>query len=186
MKRSQNGFTLVELLIALGVMAVFSLLAYRGLDSVMRLHQGASAHEQQAQAIDRGITQLEADLRQAVKVTLIAPLQDGQPRLQVQRRIEGDAGNELALVEWTFDASSLQRRTTLRSGVQVATLLTQVTQPAWLIVNSGALSDIDFWRVASMAELTAQPNQLLAVPRGLGLRLSVAGKSLEKVFLVGR
>ncbi len=185
--KTQRGFTLIELLIALGVMAVFALLAYRGLDSVLRLHQGAYAHEQQAQAIDRAITQLEADVRLASSVKLLAPLQDGAAlRLQIMRRIEGSTGSELARVEWVFEGSVLQRRAALLGGVQTAELLTQVSDPTWLSFTASAGGAAVVWRPILLAEILAQPSKALDVQRGMGLRLTVAGKPLEKVFLVGR
>ncbi len=197
--KPQRGFTLIELLIALGVMAVFALLAYRGLDSVLRLHQGAYAHEQQAQAIDRVITQLEADVRQASAVAVIAPGQAGGAlRLQLKRRIDSAAGSELATVEWLIENAVLLRRTTLAAGDQSAELLSQVTASAWLTLASpSATPNIPpntapagtagvQWQPIALEQVLVQPNKRLALQRGLGLRLTVAGKSLEKLFLVGR
>jgi type II secretion system protein J len=187
MKHPQRGFTLIELLIALAVMAIFALLAYRGLDSVLRLHQGAYAHEQHAQAIDRSITQLEADLRQASKVTVLAPTTDGaSPRLQIRRRVEGSVTSELATVEWMQTGSTLLRRTTLGSDIQSAELLQQISELTWLTFNMSANNIAGKWQMIQVAEIAAQPTKSLAITRGFGLRLSVAGKPLEKVFLVGR
>jgi general secretion pathway protein J len=187
MKRTQSGFTLIELIIALGVMAIFALLAYRGLDSVLRLHQGAYAHEQQAQAIDRVITQLEADLRQASKVTVLAPEKDGAAsRLQIFRRIEGVATSELAAVVWVLEGSTLLRRTALVSGDQSAELLTQVGELSWLTYGTDSSNAALTWRAIAVPEIIAQATKTLAISRGFGVRLTVAGKPLEKVFLVGR
>jgi general secretion pathway protein J len=176
---AQRGFTLIELLIALGIMAVFALMAYRGLDSVMRLHNGAQTHEQQTQAIDRVITQLEADLRQASSVSVL-PAQDGAStlRLRVSRRV----GNELASVDWLLADNTLERRTATVSGaqnIQTAALLRGVTALDWLRY------DVQ-WQAINTAQVLAQPNQQLPVQRGVGLRLTVAGQALEKLFLVGR
>jgi general secretion pathway protein J len=177
---AQSGFTLIELLIALGIMAVFALLAYRGLDSVLRLHSGAQTHEQQTQAIDRVITQLEADLRQASSVSVLPPLDGASTlRLRVSRRV----GNELASVDWLLSDSTLERRTsTIASGaqnIQTAALLRGVTALDWLRY------DVQ-WQAVNTAQVLAQPNQQLPVQRGAGLRLTVAGQALEKLFLVGR
>lgn len=199
LKRREQGFTLIELLIALGVMAVFALLAYRGLDSVLRLHQGAATHEAQAQAVDRVITQLEADLRQASSARIVAPMQtDGAARLQLQRRMEGAASGELATVEWVLTGNTLTRVARLSTGVQTAELLspaaasnsvatasTPVTALSWLSFSLSANGTAQ-WMPIDPAVVLAQSNQSLAVQRGLGLRLTVAGKPLEKLFLLGR
>ncbi len=174
----QRGFTLIELLIALGIMAVFALLAYRGLDSVLRLHSGAQAHEQQVQAIDRVITQLEADLRQASSVTVLPQLEGATAlRLRISRRV----GSELASVDWVLidKDNALERRTTLASGVQNAPLLRGVSNIDWLRY------DVQ-WQAINTAQIMAQPNQLLPVQRGVGLRITLAGQVVEKLFLVGR
>ncbi len=187
MKRTQGGFTLIELLIALGVMAVFSLLAYRGLDSVLRLHQGAYAHEQQAQAIDRVITQLEADLRQASKVTVLTSTQDGAAlRLNIVRRVEASVSSEIAAVEWSLESGTLRRQTTLASGVQTASLLTPVSDVAWLAFSADGSNATPTWHPINAAQLAAQTTSSLDITRSLGVRLTVAGKPLEKLFLVGR
>lgn len=174
----QRGFTLIELLIALGIMAVFALLAYRGLDSVLRLHSGAQVHEQQVQAIDRVITQLEADLRQASSVTVLPPLEGATAlRLRVSRRV----GSELASVDWVLidKDNALERRTALASGVQTAPLLRSVSTADWLRYDAQ-------WQAINTAQVMAQPNQQLPVQRGVGLRMTVAGQVVEKLFLVGR
>ncbi len=192
MLRRLSGFTLIELLIALGVMAVFSLMAYRGLDSVLRLHQGAHAHELQAQSIDRVLTQLEADLRQASRVQMIlasaAPdsaLSAGTTvatnpaaqslHLQLSRRI----GNERASVEWFSDQGVLIRRTQLATGVQQAAMLEGVDSVTWLMFDAS-------WQAIAAPTLLAQPNRSLVLNRAAGVRLSVLGKTIEKQFLMGR
>lgn len=59
------GFTLPELLVAVALLAIVSLLAYRGLDgvqrSVLRAEQGANHWRELARGVDR----LAAELRQA-------------------------------------------------------------------------------------------------------------------------
>jgi prepilin-type N-terminal cleavage/methylation domain-containing protein len=185
--RTQRGFTLIELLIALGVMAVFALMAYRGLDSVMRLHQGAYEHEKQAQAIDRVITQLEADVRQASSVQIAAPAQEGAaPSLKLTRRVDTESGSELAQVSWRFEQGVLLRQMALASGVQTAPLLTQVSAPAWLTYSTASTSGAVVWQAIESAQVTAQASKTIDLQKGLGLRLTVAGKSIEKLFLLGR
>lgn len=190
-KMRQQGFTLIELLIALGVMAVFALLAYRGLDSVLRLQSGAQAHEAHAQAIDRVITQLEADLRQASSVLILAGLQGSADvgntgnnandvsalRLRVLRRVESTPSE----IDWILDKGVLTRvvASNLNTSVQTAALLAQVSNLEWQYFDSQ-------WRAVTLAQILAQPNQQWVLKRGAGLRLTVKGQTLTKLFLVGR
>jgi prepilin-type N-terminal cleavage/methylation domain-containing protein len=209
-----QGFTLIELLLALGLMAILALLAYRGLDSVLRLHQGAYTHQQQAQAIDRTLTQLEADARQANSVTLLAPanttisgVSNTGLRLQIKRRIE----NEPVILEWSLENNHLLRRANSENNVTDVTVNTTASiisntssvsavKTAKPIQTADLLESIDTiewlewniekstWNVVDLTrmQIQAQPNKQFPLINGLGLRLTIAGKTLEKHFLIGR
>jgi prepilin-type N-terminal cleavage/methylation domain-containing protein len=198
-----QGFTLIELLLALGLMAILALLAYRGLDSVLRLHQGAYTHQQQAQAIDRTLTQLEADARQASSVVLLSStatpasgISNAGLHLQIKRRI----GNESVIIEWTLENKHLLRRTNaeakpnapivnpaVSTTVQTADLLGSIDTIEWLEWNI----ENSIWNVVPLTkvQIQAQPNEQkgqLPLTNALGLRLTITGKTLEKHFLIGR
>src|SRR5512144_3334387 len=60
------GFTLIEVLIALAIMAMLSLLGYRALAALTDSEAQLSAEAQRWRAIDALFARLEADLREAV------------------------------------------------------------------------------------------------------------------------
>jgi general secretion pathway protein J len=99
------GFTLIEVLVALVVMAILASLAWQGLDGVLRARDGSR------EAIDRTVrlatvlTQWEQDL-QAVFDTEVVPAIafDGQT-LRLTRRTAGG----VALVAWSVRAGRWQR-----------------------------------------------------------------------------
>lgn len=69
----QAGFTLIEVMIAILLMAVVSLIAWRGLDSVSRADRHVREASEDQQAILRVFQQLERDLalRATVELSLI-------------------------------------------------------------------------------------------------------------------
>lgn len=60
--RSSTGFTLVELLVALMVMAVLSLMAWRGLDGMARARDVTQSRADTVQALQSGLAQWGTDL----------------------------------------------------------------------------------------------------------------------------
>ena len=63
LKRRQQGFTLIEVLVALVLMAVVSLVSWRGLDSVVRIREHVERDAQRDAAILRVMGQLERDVQ---------------------------------------------------------------------------------------------------------------------------
>ena len=62
MNPSQQGFTLIEVMVAIMLMAVVSLIAWRGLDSVTRADQHLQASTEQTEALLRALNQLQRDV----------------------------------------------------------------------------------------------------------------------------
>lgn len=62
MKRRQQGFTLIEVMVAIMLMAVVSLIAWRGLDSVTRADTHLKASTEQTEELLRSLNQLERDV----------------------------------------------------------------------------------------------------------------------------
>jgi general secretion pathway protein J len=77
----QRGFTLLELVIALAIFAVLGLASWGLFDSVVRVQQGATAHERELRSLQRAVAVIERDLLHvtAQPMVLAAPL------LQFQR-----------------------------------------------------------------------------------------------------
>ena len=66
----QSGFTLLELLIAVGLMAVLAVMCWRGLDSVLRSRDGINSASDELRALTVAYTQMEDDLRRSWTVRL--------------------------------------------------------------------------------------------------------------------
>jgi general secretion pathway protein J len=71
--KRQQGFTLIEVMIAILLMAVVSLIAWRGLDSVSRADRHVRQASEDNQAVLRVFQQLERDLALRATVELVEP-----------------------------------------------------------------------------------------------------------------
>ncbi len=194
----QHGFTLIELLLALGIMAIFALLAYRGLDSVLRLHQNAYDRQQYTQAIDRTLTQLDIDLRQASDATLIG-IKDSNPNAGIALRIKRRVTNQVVIVQWFLDDRQLIRTVNIAknkdspSTIQTAVMLKNVDTLDWLtshtVVPEGSTTNeaIREWKTLSNEIKSQRLSGLIEqLYEELGIALTISGKTLDKYFLIGR
>ena len=84
MNRSQQGFILIEVMVAIMLMAVVSLIAWRGLDSVTRADQHLQASSEQTEVLLRALNQMQRDISLRASVELVATdmAQDQTPKTE--------------------------------------------------------------------------------------------------------
>ena len=71
-RRCARGFTLIELMVALMVMAVLSLMAWRGLDGMARAREVTQTRADTLQALQSGLAQWGSDLDALADVSVFA------------------------------------------------------------------------------------------------------------------
>lgn len=77
----QNGFTLLELVIAMAIFALLGLASWKLFDAVVRVQQGTGAHEREFKRLQRAVAMIERDvLHVTPRGTVLS-----QGVLQVQR-----------------------------------------------------------------------------------------------------
>lgn len=113
--KQQTGFTLLEVLVALGIVAVISILSWQGLEEVLRSANRVTEVDEQVQTVSAVFSQFEKDL-DALELTLDAPTPESDfvevtgngILLQfTQRNTSEPAYRER--VEWVLDGTNLVR-----------------------------------------------------------------------------
>jgi general secretion pathway protein J len=103
--KPQRGFTLVEVLVALVLMAIMSGFAWRALDGVLRSRQASREAIETTSRLATVLTQWEQDLQAVHDTGLVPPLAfDGQT-LRLTRRVD----DGVALVTWAVRGGLWQR-----------------------------------------------------------------------------
>jgi general secretion pathway protein J len=104
-RRLASGFTLIEVLVALLIMAVLATLAWQGLDGILRGRDGSRASLDRSVRLATVLAQWEQDLLAVTDTQLVPPLSfDGQT-LRLTRRGEGG----VTLVAWSVRGGLWQR-----------------------------------------------------------------------------
>ncbi len=183
-----RGFTLIEVLVAIVVMAIMSLMAWQGVDGIVRARDSNQTRLEQTLRMETVIAQWEQDLASLQESTAVPALTcDGQT-LRLTRRAEGG----LQVVAWSLrpdNSNSIWQRW---AGPAVTT--TTALQESWLRTQQfqgnetgqlRALSGLDNWQVyffqgnawancQSSGDTAASGVQRLVLPSGVRLVLAFA------------
>lgn len=93
--RPAAGFTLIEMLVAIALLAVVAVLSYRGLDEILRARESLTSHMTSERALSQLFAQINVDLRNAALDDEVGqpPVRVGGGVLQIVRRmrLEGAA-----------------------------------------------------------------------------------------------
>ena len=111
--RRPSGFTLIEVLVALTIMAVMAMLTWRGIDGMARAQESTRRYTDDVLALQAGLSQWRADL----DAMMVWPVTDGSPPyqtsasqrslswdgrlLRITRTSAGEPAGGLRVVAWT-------------------------------------------------------------------------------------
>ena len=104
-RAGSRGFTLVEVLVALALMAAMATIAWRGIDGMLRSREISQQRLQGTERLQTTLAQWETDLRQLQDSSQVNPLAfDGASLLLTRRQRDG-----LQVVMWSLRNGRLQR-----------------------------------------------------------------------------
>ncbi len=201
-RRRPAGFTLVEVLVALAIMAVLAGLAWRGLDGMMRARDAGRTAIERTARLNTILAQWQQDLGAVFDSAVVPALTfDGQT-LRVTRTVDGG----VALVAWSLRGEQWQRWTsppvTRTADLQEAWLRSQQllgNEPGqvkllegvseWQVYFfrgntwSNAQSTGDLAQAPAGAASAAAPRE--ALPQGVRLVLGLPGGALTRDIALG-
>jgi general secretion pathway protein J len=100
-KRSAGGLTLVELLVAIGILAVLALLGWRGIDGLLRTQQAVRERMDQVSVLQTGLAQWSADLEAMIELKPLPALDFDGRVLRLVRVDTALPGQPLRVVGWS-------------------------------------------------------------------------------------
>ena len=108
-KAHQHGFTLVELMVAIVVMALLALLSWRGLDGMTRVQSQTQTHTDSVLALQAGLSQWQTDLDAINEQTNVPGVQgldyDGQvlrlTRSYAEKTEKTGQADSIRVVAWS-------------------------------------------------------------------------------------
>ena len=158
LRRRSAGFTLIEVMVALLIMAILAALAFRGIDALTRAKTAALAATDRTLKLNTGMSQFDYDVSQVVNSKVLPqPLMWDGASLRFARRTP----DGIQLVMWTLQDRRWQRwasgATTHTSELTNAWMQTQ----QWDAISGSAvtvLNDVDTFQAA-----LCNPNSIAVV-----------------------
>ena len=211
-RRRHAGFTLVELLVAIGILAMVAVLGWRGLDGIVRARMALSAQMEVTRGMQLAFAQMQSDCEHAVDEKTLRgrpSLAADSDRLTLVRNVYNDnEPSRLQVVSYRIVGGVLTRRESLgtRDLVQLDVLWKAATSdadpspPVTLQEGVTAMAVLVFendgWRplqVQPQVQAAAPGTPPIpgapgkAAPSGLQVALQVQGlqAAMSKSFLLG-
>ena len=187
-----RGFTLVELLVAIWILAVVAIIAWRGLSALVATRDRLAPETDELRAMLAGFGQMERDLAQAANPALVSLAEpavrlqiiDGVQTLQILRFSEPLADGASAVQQVTYaviDGALMRQCSPALRSVQVAVNATPTTVR---LIGGVASLQVREWRV-NQGWVTPAPNDPTP-PTGIEVQVTrTDGTVLRRVLLVG-
>ena len=123
--RQAAGFTLVEVLVAMVIMAIMSLIAWQGVDAIARTRESNQLRLEQVLRLETVIAQWEQDLTAVQETTAVPALRCDGRAVRMTRRAEGG----MQVVSWALQPDD--RGGTWQRWAGPVTTTTRGLQESW-------------------------------------------------------
>lgn len=205
-KGRRRGFTLVELLVAISILAIVAVLGWRGLDSIVRARMALNSDLEQTRGMQLTFAQLQSDCDHIAVTNNIGgrpAVTAEQGRLTLVRTVYAEnQPSSLQVVAYRIRDGVMERRESAVTrdlnaldGLWRAALSdTDGAQPVILQSNVAGMS-MRIWRNDAMGWRTPESDVVAVVsqvagalaPRGLEISLQARGSqaSMMKIFMLG-
>jgi len=200
-----RGMTLIELLVAISVLAFIAVLGWRGLDSIVRARIALTGDLEQTRGMQLAFAQLQSDCAHLVNAAVLPdrmPLAAGQNRLTLVRAVFADnQPSRLQVIAYRVKDGVLTRResATTRDLTELDDLWRAVagdTDTGQTVVLQSGVDSLTprlwangAWRLGAdtLPAATAGMNVGTVAPTGLEVALQLRGRDtkLLKIFLLG-
>ena len=200
-----RGMTLIELLVAISVLAFIAVLGWRGLDSIVRARIALTGDLEQTRGMQLAFAQLQSDCAHLVNAAVLPdrmPLAAGQNRLTLVRAVFADnQPSRLQVIAYRVKDGVLTRResATTRDLTELDALWRAVagdTDAVQAVVLQSGVDSLTprlwangAWRLGAdtLPAATAGMNVGSVAPTGLEVALQLRGRNtkLLKIFLLG-
>lgn len=102
MRRSPaQGFTLIEVLVAIGIMALMALMSWRGIEAMLRTQTGLQQRADQVRTLQAGLAQWQTDLNRIANLKG-TPSWDWDGKVLRLTREDVQPGDGVRVVAWTW------------------------------------------------------------------------------------
>jgi len=107
--RSTRGFTLIELMVAIAVMALLALVSWRGLEGMARAQQQNRERGDAVLTLQAALSQWSADLDATVALSQVSAMDWDGRVLRLTRRSTDSSTPQVYVVAWTLRTDSAGR-----------------------------------------------------------------------------